>query len=361
MVSTMDYKQLLEQAKVNQKRLEKFQALELKLLETNSLSSLVKVLVGDYRREFSLDALGLTLFDWHGDLQEFMSDKSNLPPGAAISAAPDALRQLDHCPGGIRLGEYKPDIHDQFFPGYRIRKGSIALLKLVRQERDIGLLALASRNQNRYEQSAGTAFLNRLATIASVCIENALNLERVRQLSYRDPLTRLYNRRFFSEHLNQGMANAQRSGQPISCIYLDVDYFKRINDVHGHAMGDWVLREIARRIRLQLRLGEPLARIGGEEFAIVLTDTQLEEARTVAERIRLAMEDRYFDLPKGGSHKVTVSCGVAEYRPHAHDELEELGDRLLDKADAALLLAKEGGRNQVRCASTGQESLNSNY
>jgi len=347
----MDSKQLLEQVKSNQQLLEKFQKMELRLLEAASLTDLVRVLVEVYPREFALDALGLTLFDWNGELHEFLPDKKDMPAGVTISAAPVASRQVYLCPGGLRLGVYDPERHAKLFPGRRINSGSVALLKLSRQENDIGLLALGSCNEYRYEQKVGTAFLSRLATVAAVCIENGLNLERVRQLGYRDPLTRLYNRRLFNERLKQEMARAQRAGWPICCIYMDVDYFKRINDVHGHGMGDWVLCEVARRIRMQLRLGELLARIGGEEFAIVLIETQLEEAAVVAERIRVAMEDHYFDLPKGVAQRVTISCGVAELRPEPGESPESLGDRLLDSADAALLLAKETGRNQVHCSS----------
>ena len=350
----MDSRQILEQVRSNQQQLEKFQQMELRLLEATSLSELVKVLVEDYPREFALDAVGLTLFDWNGELNEFMSDKTELPPGVAISAVQEAVRQVYFSAGGIRLGAYDPKSHAQFFPGRQLNSGSVALLKLARQEHDIGLLALGSRNEYRYEQKLGTTFLSRLAIVTAVCIENALNLERVRQLGYRDPLTRLYNRRFFNERLTQEIARARRGAYPVCFIYMDVDYFKKVNDVHGHAAGDQVLCEVARRIRTQLRLGELLARIGGEEFAIVLADTPLKEAARVAERIRTAMLERYFKLPKDAKQGVTISAGVAELRPTAFSSLEGLGDRLLDSADAALLIAKESGRNQVRCAGGGE-------
>ena len=113
-------------------------------------------------------------------------------------------------------------------------------------------------------------FLAHLGLVAAFCLENAINRARLLRSGFTDFLTGFHNRRYLNARLREELARAQRSKQPIICLMIDVDHFKRINDQHGHLAGDTVLREVARRIDVQMRVSDTGARFGGDEFAIVL-------------------------------------------------------------------------------------------
>ena len=165
--------------------------------------------------------------------------------------------------------------------------------------------------------------------------------EHLDRLAKMDPLTRLANRRHFQSSVEAEIARARRHGRECSVIAIDVDFFKRINDAHGHAGGDEALRHVAQVIRQQLRGHDAVGRLGGEEFAVLLPETGLAGARNVAERIRAAIEAttaRFGDSAIG----MTASLGVAAWRAPA----ESFG-ALLQRADRALYAAKGAGRNRV--------------
>jgi diguanylate cyclase (GGDEF)-like protein len=131
-------------------------------------------------------------------------------------------------------------------------------------------------------------------------------------MAVTDPLTGLANRRYALSHLGRAAERAARRGKPLAALLLDIDRFKAVNDAHGHAAGDAVLRAVAERLRSELRPGDLLSRIGGEEFLAVLPDLDGEEALAAAERLRLSLSDRPVPLPGGaGAVAPTVSVGVA--------------------------------------------------
>lgn len=167
------------------------------------------------------------------------------------------------------------------------------------------------------------------------------HLEELARLARQDPLTKLPNRRALEEELSRAVARAARSGEPLSAVVLDVDHFKQVNDRHGHAAGDAVLAAVAARAGAALRAGDLLARIGGEEFAVLLPGADLERAAEAAERIRAGIAAGPVGA-MGLSLPVTVSLGCASLLP------EEDGRALLARADAKLYEAKNAGRNRVR-------------
>lgn len=161
-------------------------------------------------------------------------------------------------------------------------------------------------------------------------------------LAATDELTGMANRRAFLRELNREMASSAEFGWPLSVAMFDVDHFKRVNDRHGHVVGDRVLRQIAERAKAAVRGGDLLGRLGGEEFAILMPGATAEDAIVVAERLRAAVEAP----PEEGSRipTVTVSIGIAER------ENQRAAGTLLAAADAALYRAKDEGRNRVRIA-----------
>ena len=182
-----------------------------------------------------------------------------------------------------------------------------------------------------------------LLTVTAVILLGLLLLRPINRLQRQareDPLTGLLNRRSFDEIAAKRLRAGLRGGEPVSAVMMDIDSFKPINDVHGHAVGDEVLLVVARRIRHGLADADLLARYGGEEFAAVLPGTALPEAGQAAERLRELVASEPI-ATSVGPLRVTISVGVAQ--SDAGEALSEL----LDRADRGLLEAKRGGRNRV--------------
>ena len=169
--------------------------------------------------------------------------------------------------------------------------------------------------------------------------------DTLRQQSIRDPLTGLFNRRHMNDVIGREFARARREGSQVAVALVDIDHFKRINDRHGHDVGDLVLVQVAHTIEAQVRQGDIVCRFGGEEFVVILPDITQESALERAEQVRAAvaaLDFRGGDPPVG---QVTVSLGVAMYPQHGDKEGE-----LVRAADAALYRAKESGRDRVMLA-----------
>jgi diguanylate cyclase (GGDEF)-like protein len=174
--------------------------------------------------------------------------------------------------------------------------------------------------------------------------------ETLMELAVRDGLTGLFNLRHFRHILNEELSRAERYSRQLCLVMLDVDHFKNYNDTHGHPAGDEVLKTLAGILNKRLRDVDRSARYGGEEFLVLLPETDLEKGRTVAEDLRVQMEEYPF---RGGesqpSGKVTISLGVAAFPQDGPDV-----DTLIKVADDALYRAKNSGRNRVVCTAEAE-------
>jgi diguanylate cyclase (GGDEF)-like protein len=168
--------------------------------------------------------------------------------------------------------------------------------------------------------------------------------EQLDRLAKADPLTGCANRRHFQERLQAELDRTGRYGHECSLLLIDIDFFKQVNDRHGHAAGDEVLRHLVRIVQEQLRTEDELGRMGGEEFAVLLPETGQANAVVVAERIRHTIETTPSRF-QGAQIPLTASVGVASWNPPS-----EPADALLQRADVAMYEAKKAGRNRVAVA-----------
>ncbi len=169
------------------------------------------------------------------------------------------------------------------------------------------------------------------------------NMQLSLEMAITDQLTGLHNRRYMSRHLDTLLKSGATSSKPISFLIMDIDYFKAVNDTHGHDAGDDVLREFANRISANIRGMDLACRYGGEEFVVVMPDTDIAFAYTVAERLRQSVEKTPFPIARAPHQiHVTISIGMA-----ATTGVSDTAEDLLHRADQALYRAKREGRNKV--------------
>jgi len=185
--------------------------------------------------------------------------------------------------------------------------------------------------------AAGTALLFVLVIVRLMGM-----VAEQRRMAYVDSLTGLFNRRYFEDHYEIECARARRSGQALSMVEFDIDFFKSVNDGYGHAAGDRVLKELAHRLRVGIRSGDVLARYGGEEFAVLFTGAGVDEVRRLTARLTDAIELTPFTVRDGRKIPITVSAGAVTYPDHVDTPYE-----LAAGADRALYAAKGAGRHRL--------------
>jgi diguanylate cyclase (GGDEF)-like protein len=224
-------------------------------------------------------------------------------------------------------------------------------IPLISFGQTLGVLTLHSSSPDAFRESE----LQSLESVADICansIQNAHYVERVKQLAYLDGLTGIFNRRFFEIRIMDEIERARRYGTGMAVVMTDIDQFKKLNDEFGHLLGDEVLRQVSSLFHQNLRKIDVVCRYGGEEFALLLTQTSAQQAVMVAEKLRKLVEEWQFP---GVPRTVTISAGVAVFPDHGAGR-----DELIRAADNALYCAKQTGRNRVclnsrsRSASAGR-------
>jgi two-component system cell cycle response regulator len=209
-----------------------------------------------------------------------------------------------------------------------------------------GVLALYDRLGADDFDDVDLGTLRTFAGQAAVAVENVRVHEEAQRLSLTDPVTGLWNYRYLQESIRREVERASRFGRTLSVLVLDLDHFKVVNDTYGHAVGDAVLVEFAKRVRAGLREVDLAFRQGGEEFVVLLPETDVDGAATVAERLGAAVRDSPVPVADRWRVPVTVSIGIAVYPRHGAS-----AQRVLDAADEAVYAAKAGGRDTYRvCA-----------
>jgi len=219
-------------------------------------------------------------------------------------------------------------------------------LQLIYDYEAVILVAVSQKNREKLVlDHDGFLFLTSFITDISFAVKNALAVKRLNDLITKDDLTMSFNRRFFEDYLAEEIDRARRYNSPLSLIFLDLDGLREVNSKYGHAMGSRTLQEAAARIMNAVRSIDKVIRYGGDEFCIVLPETDAKGATEVAERVRQKVAGTPFLLEESGGIEMTASFGVASYPTHAITKEE-----LVKKADDAMFRIKAQSKNDIQVA-----------
>jgi diguanylate cyclase (GGDEF)-like protein len=226
---------------------------------------------------------------------------------------------------------------------------SVALAPLNVAGACIGCLCQGSREDRHFSEDASTELLEHLASTLALCIQNSVNKARLQRHGLTDPLTGVANRRLLMRRLREEVDRCRRYEHPVSCIMVDLDHFKQINDRYGHTAGDRMLVQVAEALKRGLRSSDLLARYGGEEFVLLLPETTQELALEIAKRHHREITHLQLQYDRRENIEITASFGVAELTGAGHGDSEG-AEVLIKQADAAMYAAKRAGRNRIVAA-----------
>lgn len=222
----------------------------------------------------------------------------------------------------------------------------IIAVPLVSSERLMGVLeGVREGERARSFSKANIKLLKALALPIAYALGNSLRIAEAERLSQTDDLTKLHNARYLRQYLLSEIRRARRYGSSVAALFFDLDDFKNVNDVHGHLVGSHVLMEMAAIILSSVRDTDVVARYGGDEFVVILPESNVDQAEYVAERVRRKIELNAFTGGRGLKLRLTASFGVATFPAHAQSP-----QQLVANADAAMYEAKAAGKNCVRFA-----------
>ncbi|MDF1688811.1 MAG: sensor domain-containing diguanylate cyclase [Cycloclasticus sp.] len=342
---------MILRAQKNEEMLKRFQELDMRLLSLNSLRELIEHIHDDAQLVFNLQSLSLVLADENNEIKQFLTeDGFRFDEYQGVIVLPDTALFKDKLGMSQRivLGDADEVLPTEFWPDKKEMPKTVAIIPLLRRGVYLGCMVFGSDDVARFQVDMATYFLDRLGKVLSVCMENTLNYEQLRRSSLFDTLTGVNNRRFFEQRMDEEILRSLRTGDYLSCLFIDIDWFKKVNDNFGHQVGDIALRHVAEQLRSQLRSNDILARYGGEEFVVILPTAPEKKGVEVAERMREAVAKAAVSLSTGEELNLTVSIGVSTFvveEPGISKALDR--SELIEVADKALFLAKKSGRNRV--------------
>ncbi|MBI5018017.1 MAG: sensor domain-containing diguanylate cyclase [Deltaproteobacteria bacterium] len=225
------------------------------------------------------------------------------------------------------------------------RTRSIVCVPVKSKNRILGVVELVNSLDEGQFDEADLKILATIADYAAIAIENARYFAKVRELVITDDLSGLYNARYLLEFLDYEIDRARRYGTDLSLVFLDLDYFKDVNDTYGHLAGSGLLSEMGRLIQKHIRKADIAARYGGDEFVVVLPNTSKAGAHTMATNLHRVVKDHYFLVNEGYRVRITASFGVASYPADAQTKLA-----LIRMADKAMYDVKDSTRDAVKLA-----------
>ncbi|MBA7651601.1 Regulator of RpoS [subsurface metagenome] len=336
-------------------RLNRFTAIQKELLsqEAEFSRDLNQFLDAESKKEFIREKFSnfvgaklFTIFSIDESKREFklfVSNHEDMPPNLIVPVDKDSimyevLRTKNH----IFLKDFSRSRHKKS-GRKKYTSNVVCTVPLMSGHRTIGVLNVNNPDFSDVESFDFEGRIVRTSRHLAVSLHNTILFEKVRDLSMRDSMTGLYNFRHFLETLRQEIASAERYEEPLSCIMLDIDNFKSVNDNYGHHVGDLVLKELARSVSISVRSADIPARYGGDEFCIVLPKTDKTLALKLAQRLMKLFSGKEIRIPDNSRRvKVTISIGIAAF-PEDTRNMEEL----MKMADEALYQAKSAGKNRI--------------
>ena len=294
------------------------------------------------RQVFNLDQVAVIVVDPHADLigiRTVLSDRSKIEH-FSLSGGERVL--LEAFTAGKTQIRDEGDDHEgvEEVVGHKELK-SFVTMPLVSTKGLAGAMLVGSTSIGEAAQYGGNV-LKAAASEMGTAIERVVSFEKSRMQAITDPLTELYNRRYFTEALRNEVRKANRLGYQLGLLMIDIDHFKLVNDTYGHMAGDEVLTRVARTIEGAVRASDVVARYGGEEFAVILVGCPRESMLSLAEKTRVAVSEAKMPHASDDGRGVTISVGAASYEDMTMD-----AEGLIDCADQALLNAKQSGRDRV--------------
>ncbi len=238
-----------------------------------------------------------------------------------------------------------PRFAAEFDKAFSFSTRSIACIPIRCHDQTYGVIELINSLDEGSFSEADEQILTTIADIAGIAISNARAVARINRLVITDDLTGLYNSRYFFEQVEYEVERAKRYHTPLSLVFFDLDHFKAVNDTYGHLTGSRLLKEVGELLQLLIRKTDRAARYGGDEFVIILPQTEKAGARTLAIKIMEALHKQCFFSNCGKRLEVTGSFGVSGFPDDAETSTE-----LISAADTAMYLVKEQGRNGVSVA-----------
>jgi diguanylate cyclase (GGDEF)-like protein len=229
-----------------------------------------------------------------------------------------------------------------------MRTQSIVCVPIRSKERALGVIELINYMGQRKFDDADLILLQAMADYVAIALENALHVQRIHELTITDDVTELYNVRHLNFVLDTEIYRSDRYNYSFSLIFIDLDHFKEVNDTYGHLVGSKLLREIAELLRGSLRLIDYAFRYGGDEFVVLLPQTDKEHAYVAARRLRERLNQHRFLPQEGLNLPLTASIGLATYPIDAKSKAE-----LIRMADEAMYLVKNTTRNNIAAANYG--------
>ncbi|MBN1006834.1 DUF484 family protein [Amphritea pacifica] len=333
----------------NEAILRSFFEIELRLLSCSNLAELLDLILIDFKQHFRLTAVNLILFDPESAARCLLEDYTPPEPGHSLRFVTNQRLLKSLFPSSeLRIGELSAPLKSIAFPSNPYVLSS-ALLPLIRHNCLIGSLHLGSNDPARYSEHFDYDYIGHLASVIAVCFENCINQQNLKRLSIIDMLTKVNNRRAFDQEIIRELSRASRNKTPLSCLFIDLDYFKLVNDSFGHQVGDKVLRSVGLLLNKNLRKTDFVARYGGEEFAILLPNCDSEKAIEIGNQLRHKILHMVVHNNDNEPFRVSASIGVTSccHGSFAFDNLDAQAHAVLKAADEAVYLAKEKGRNRI--------------
>ena len=338
---------LENQIRTNEQIWSGFRQIEVEMIGCQTLSQVLASLINGLLASFEhIDFVTISHIDQSFDLARLLRDEEGNEFRGFVPIEPGLVETLFVDSIEPKLGVFSDSIRCALFPDKHPNLiASMAVAPLVLHGTIVGSLNQASRDPDHFREGKATDLLQHLAAVTSMCIDNAVSHEKLKQDGLTDPLTGISNRRFFERRLAEETERARRSQKELACIVVDIDHFKKINDIYGHVTGDHVLQRVAAELGKDLRSSDVLARYGGEEFVLLLPTTTRPEALEIAERLRGALE--HLDFRDLGFENLKVSGTLGLALSGKESEAQLAAGSLFERADSALYLGKNSGRNQV--------------